>query len=650
MDNYTDLQIRILPFNQEAGYFPVEALLSDGSFFDQGELRLDWQSLRMAQFDANAYGRLLFEALFAGPMRTAYDRAMGIATASTGDRLRVRLWIDPAAAELQALPWERLYHLHNGQWTPLATAALTPFSRYTQLEIGEPAPLAVRPLHMLFVIANPSDLPSELATVRVSEEVENLRQAVGPLRQRGQLQLTVLPGRTGLPGEQIAALERDGYQVVAGAASLPHLLRRLADGVHILHFLGHGFFRPSADRRGGEAALYLENDDGTLAIVRDSELAPKLASAGPLPHLVFLAACESGTQAAASAAPGAGVRQPHPFVGLGPRLVQAGIPAVVAMQERVAMDLARQLTADFYRTLLKEGVVDQALNQARLLLFNQQAGDWAIPVLFSRLKAGRLFTPVAEVDFEPLPFEPATLFVAGGPFLMGSEPGNGIPDNETAQHEVELPDYFIGKFPITNAEYAAFLAQNPDQEPPAKPRWPMRKPPAGKESHPVVGVSWQDAVKYCQWLSAVTERTYRLPSEAEWEKAARGTDGRRYPWGNDWIDGRCNVSSNATTPVCAFPAGISPYGCFDLLGNVQEWTNTIWGANDQSNEYRYPYQPKDGREDSAAARYNGHAARVYRGGSYRNSPGDVRCSARNASDQETKASWRGFRVVLVRKP
>jgi formylglycine-generating enzyme required for sulfatase activity len=92
----------------------------------------------------------------------------------------------------------------------------------------------------------------------------------------------------------------------------------------------------------------------------------------------------------------------------------------------------------------------------------------------------------------------------------------------------------------------------------------------GKDDHPVVNVSWEEAVSFCKWAGT------QLPSEEEWEKSARGTDGRAYPWGNRWEQGKCNIGTAGTTPVGAYPGDTSPYGCLDMAGNVREWTRS-WG-------------------------------------------------------------------------
>jgi formylglycine-generating enzyme required for sulfatase activity len=171
-------------------------------------------------------------------------------------------------------------------------------------------------------------------------------------------------------------------------------------------------------------------------------------------------------------------------------------------------------------------------------------------------------------------------------------------DDEQPQHSLHLPDYHIAKTPVTQAEYAAFIQATGHREPNrdedwAQPyNWRGKRPPQGRENQPVVLVSWQDAVAYCKWLSEATGQLYRLPTEAEWEKAARGTDGRTYPWGNRWDKKRCNTyegGKKGTTPVGAYPKGASPYSCLDMAGNVWEWCATEYAGGYKA----YPYDAKE---------------------------------------------------------
>jgi formylglycine-generating enzyme required for sulfatase activity len=140
---------------------------------------------------------------------------------------------------------------------------------------------------------------------------------------------------------------------------------------------------------------------------------------------------------------------------------------------------------------------------------------------------------------------------------------------------------------VTNEQYAVFVKATRQLAP---RYWDGGQIPAGKGSHPVTWVSWDDAVAFCQWLSRSPGRFWRLPTEAEWEKAARGDDGRVYPWGNDLPTKElCNFNGNVgdTTSIGQYPAGASPCGALDMAGNVWEWTGSLFKP--------YPYQPEDGR-------------------------------------------------------
>jgi len=161
------------------------------------------------------------------------------------------------------------------------------------------------------------------------------------------------------------------------------------------------------------------------------------------------------------------------------------------------------------------------------------------------------------------PFEPEMILIPAGEFLMGSDPAKdeNAQKEEQPQHKLYLPDYYIAKTPVTQAQYAAFVRATGYRAP--DDNWRGQTPPPGKENHPVVLVTWDDAVAYCRWLSGVTNKLYRLPSEAEWEKAARGPDGRIYPWGNSWDKQRCNTEEGGrgdTTPVGGQPLRRVGYG------------------------------------------------------------------------------------------
>ena len=178
------------------------------------------------------------------------------------------------------------------------------------------------------------------------------------------------------------------------------------------------------------------------------------------------------------------------------------------------------------------------------------------------------------------------VLIPKGAFLMGTNPEEGkigfeIGVDEFPRRKVHLPAYYIDKYEVRVGEYLKFLEAS-TRTPPGDPRFPEvypwakgEQPPEDLMDHPVIYVSWYDARDYCQWVGK------RLSTEAEWEKAARGTDGRYWPWGNDVDYSKANVreyGARGTLPVGSFPGGISPYGVHDMAGNVAEWVEDWYQA------------------------------------------------------------------------
>jgi len=211
------------------------------------------------------------------------------------------------------------------------------------------------------------------------------------------------------------------------------------------------------------------------------------------------------------------------------------------------------------------------------------------------------------------------VFVPAGEFLMGS---NKV-SNERPPHQVCLDDYWIDKYPVTNAQFQRFVSETGYQ---TQGDW-RREFVTGKENHPVVNVTWHDAVAFCEWAGK------SLPTEAQWEKAARGTDGRIYPWGNQWDASRCNISGRGTTPVDQYPNGVSPYGCYDMMGNVDEWCQD-WFAK----EY-YQHSPSENPSGPEKG-----SCRVLRGGSWFNR-WFAHCASRYPYAPDVRLTYVGFRVV-----
>ncbi len=267
--------------------------------------------------------------------------------------------------------------------------------------------------------------------------------------------------------------------------------------------------------------------------------------------------------------------------------------------------------------------------------------------------------------------------IPAGEFLMGSDGREGFEtfDEEKPQHHVAVAEFFIGKFPVTVEQFDAFVKATgyrttAEQKRSGRVRkkgwltgllgrtwtevegadWRHPLGPTsnllGKGLHPVTQVSWYDAVTFCSWLSNLTGLVFRLPTEAEWEKAARGTDGRHFPWGNRRPEDRyCNLDdrNGDTTPVGKYPAGASPYGVLDMAGNVWQWTSSLWGTEPSKAIFTYPYVVNDGREDISAP---STVARVSRGGSYDGPWAVVRCTGRARRSPLYRGNVQGFRVVV----
>jgi len=172
------------------------------------------------------------------------------------------------------------------------------------------------------------------------------------------------------------------------------------------------------------------------------------------------------------------------------------------------------------------------------------------------------------------------VYIPAGEFIMGSSPADGrvgisIGVDELPKHRVYLKAFYIDRYEVTNEEYEKFVKAT-GHPPPVSTKhklysWVNGKPPRGQEKLPVTNVTWYDADAYCRWAGK------RLPTEAEWEKAARGTDGRQWPWGNKFIPGRCNTKyqgAGKILPVGSVPGDRSPYGVYDMCGNVSEWTSS----------------------------------------------------------------------------
>ncbi|MCB0159906.1 MAG: SUMF1/EgtB/PvdO family nonheme iron enzyme, partial [Caldilineaceae bacterium] len=518
------------------------------------------------------FGRHLFTALLRDDVRALYYESKRTARArDKGLRLKLRI-IDPALA---TLPWEYMYDDRDGEYICLSSG--TPIVRF--LEVSQPArALAVAgPLRILAMVASPTGLEP----LNVALERQRLARALGDLIDDGLVELTWLEGQTW----------RD----------LQRAMRPTHGPWHVFHFVGHGGFDPVR----GEGFLALADRHGDLYRLTASRLAGVLADHRSL-RLAVLNACE-----------GAHGDRLDIFSSASAMLVRRGIPAVVAMQYLITERAAVEFSAHFYDGLADGLPVDTAVTEARksMDLAITNTLEWGVPVLFMQASDGMLFdltapSQPATAPRETIPAVVATpppartpqpprtpldfdwVTIPAGAFLMGSDKerdGDAYGD-ELPQRSVYVSEYAIARVPVTVAQFDRFVQATGYRTTAetegsayvyaagkcewvnganwAHPRGPDSDV-RNKQDHPVTCVSWDDAVAFCTWAGV------RLPTEAEWEKAARGTDGRIYPWGDEPPTAqRCNFAMNVkdTTPVGAYRDGASLYGLLDCAGNVWEWT------------------------------------------------------------------------------
>ena len=229
------------------------------------------------------------------------------------------------------------------------------------------------------------------------------------------------------------------------------------------------------------------------------------------------------------------------------------------------------------------------------------------------------------------------IFVPSAQFTMGSEAADASP-NERPLTRVSLSRYYLSRYPVTNAEYEVF-----------DPTHARRRPAGSGDRHPVVYVSSLDAIKYCQWLGTRERKKYRLPTEAEWEYAARGHDGRKYPWGDydrrgdlanfadkntvfPWSDREIDDGYPESSPVGSFPLGASPFGIEDMAGNVWEWCV----------DYFEPYR---GTHKINPRGPTCGVKRVHRGGSWKSRFQSLRATARGSNVPNFSCNDIGFRIA-----
>ena len=266
------------------------------------------------------------------------------------------------------------------------------------------------------------------------------------------------------------------------------------------------------------------------------------------------------------------------------------------------------------------------------------AGIVALLLLKKKKSSADDLTSPVDSDYDTRELGIHWVRIPAGEFLMGDNFNEGDND-ELPVHAVYLDEYYISRYEITFEQYDKFR-RDTNGSLPSDEGW-------GRGSRPVVMVSWSNAFSFCSWLSHKTGKDIHLPTEAQWEKAARGTDQRRYPWGN--AEPNCSLANycckDRTDPVGSYPSGVSPYGVHDMAGNVDEWCSDCY----DSSYYHYsPYRNPQGPTSLYCKR------RVVRGGSW-NCNSDLTARSADRSEHLYEASYAqpivvfndvGFRIVM----
>ena len=446
-------------------------------------------------------------------------------------------------------------------------------------------------------LAFANDLADGLGYLRnLAEEAHRLNEALRPAEKAGLCEIVLL---------QNVSVER--VQNV-------FLDSEYRDRVAVFHFGGHA----------NGYQLLLESRERAVAAADAAGFSKFLAEQKGL-RLVFLNGCSTKAQVQG--------------------LLEAGVEAVLATSSAIDDAVAMDFSDRFYTALGASASVGRAFREAESAiqmgygtqtrdLYLEQANEtevsqtvmpWFLStqqdsedmVLENGLQQWTQLLP-----FKRQPYEPETILIPGGSFIMGAE-GDEIPDHEGPSHTVTLKMYRIGRYPVTCREYAFYLRETRQTASPVL-GWQGNTPTHEQECLPVSGVSFVEALAYCSWWQRETGRAYMLPSEAEWERAARGADGRLYPWGSIWNSVCCNTDPDHIARVSAFGAGVSPHGIYDMVGNVREWTRSLWGEQRRTTTYPYPWQD-DERNDLTA---NEQIRRVLRGGVRSGAP--LRATMRNS--------------------
>jgi formylglycine-generating enzyme required for sulfatase activity len=563
--------------------------------------------------------------------------------------------------------------------------------------------LGVRPLLltiMALVHLRQRNLPEDRASLY--RECVEILLARWELRGKEETEYKALMDYIGLPGLEVKALRPLLAKVAlaahqASTAEQPGLLDGAKLQVMVLEFL-HDKQHPNPY---GGALRFLEYTDYRAGLIH----AASAGSDYQFAHLTFqeylaglaLVGAEKPVQALLAKRNDERWRLPI-FLGIG-HAVSEGLPYIFGeLLDELIGDPARPPTAQHQRDLilaaeLAEDVRWQRLEGASFERRKRELANVLVSVLegtllpaAERVRAGVLLGNLGDPRPGVCTLPPAMVEIAGGTFQIGStveeareagewyaeyylvkgdteaaERARNWPEDEINQQLVSVQTSWLARYPVTNAQYGLFITDN-GYDPVAnwwdkaghrwlqsaggtkrRPRfWSNSSLEVSRLNHPVVGVSWYEAMAFCRWLSQNTGHNpqgfiYTLPSEAEWEYAARGVERRSFPWGNERTDvERANYEGmhEGTTAVGSFPLGATPEGLHALAGDVWEWTRSIYKS--------YPYDPNNGREDLGDPEGKGF---ILRGGSWNTQSADLRASYRYYNPPDYDVNDVGFRLA-----
>lgn len=619
------------------------------------------------------FGQALFDALLTGEVRSRYDVSWDRAR-SRGRGLRFRLRLADAA--LATLPWEFLYNAALGEF--LVLSKQSPLIRYLELPQSLRPQVVPPPLRILGMIASPKNLD----TLDVDVEKQRLEDAVADLQAKGLVELVWLKGQSrrslqramrrgpwhifhfighgGFSREQdegiVAFADRNGQVQTTTATGLARLI-----GDHsslrlvVLNSCdggqgGEDVFSSTASilvRRGLPCVVAMQYEITDRAAIEFSR--------------TFYEAIVDGLPIESA------VTEARIAISVNlPRSLEWGTPVVFShAPDGILFDLAEapprpdpppppppdppatsseKPTKPQYKVIAPPPAVPVLVKEEDAEP-DQPSGEKPTIDLYNMPPPG---ITLPHIVTGPDPLNITWCWVPPGPFTMGSEEH----DREKPVHQVDLPGFWIASYLVTNAQYQLFVVAGGYKI----RQWWLREGWKWRREHdifqprfwsdyrwngrgkPVVGVSWYEAVAFARWAAATTGEDVHLPTEAQWEKAARGTDGRAYPWGNEWDAAKANAKKGGpgrTTPVGEFSfAGDSPYGATDMAGNVWEWCGSRYAP--------YPYGANEQRENLTGGRA---VKRVLRGGAWSSRQNLCRTAFRHWSPPGSNVNSFGFRLV-----